>query len=239
MKTIGLIGGMGWQSSMQYYQLINIKVNEIFGESHSAKIVMTSVDFAEIEKLTFKENWGGIGEIMKHHAQLLERAGVDIILLCTNLIHLVSNSITDNISVPFLHIANATGAAIHEKGVNKVLLLGTKYTMEKDFYKHTLESEYGLEIHTPNEKDRQTIHDIIYQELLKGVFPQSSRNTIIEIIERKQHQGVEGAILGCTELPILIRPKDVTIPTFDTGEIHAQKAVDIATKNDIMTINNY
>ncbi|SNY94779.1 aspartate/glutamate racemase family protein [Flagellimonas pacifica] len=225
MKTIGLIGGMGWESSKLYYEQINRKVNEVLGGSHSAKIIMVSVDFAEIEKLTFANDWDSIGNIVANSAQQLERAGADMVVLCTNLIHIVSNTIIKNISIPFLHIANATGEAVLEQQIKKVLLLGTKYTMEKDFYTKTLEDTYRLEISIPNEEDRNSIHNIIYRELLKGIFTETSKRSIIRIIEKAQLDGVEGVILGCTELNIIIKEEDVGITTFDTGNIHANTAI--------------
>jgi len=230
MKTIGLIGGMSWESSKLYYEFLNRHAKEVLGGSHSAKSIMVSVDFAEIERLTFKGDWPAIGELMKDAAQQLERAGAELILLCTNTIHLVSEYITNNVSIPFLHIAQATGTAIQEKGLNKVALLGTKFTMEKDFYSKTLENNFGLDIMIPAVNDRQIVHDIIYNELVKGQFTEDSRQKLIEIINALQKQGAEGVILGCTELPILIRPSDVAIPTFDTGKIHALKAMEWSLK---------
>lgn len=226
MKTIGLIGGMSWESSKLYYEFINTKVKETLGGSHSAKCVMVSVDFAEIERLTFQDNWDAIGELMKKAAQELERAGAEIILLCTNTIHLVSHYISNNISIPFIHIATSTGEAIKRKGLKKVALLGTRFTMEKDFYTSTLENDFGLEIITPNTQDKKVVHDIIYDELVKGQFTTSSKQAIIAIIEELKELGAEGVILGCTELPILISDDDVTIPTFDTGKLHAYQAVE-------------
>ncbi len=228
MKTIGLIGGMGWESSKLYYERINIKVNETLKGSHSAKIVLVSVDFAEIEKLTFKNDWSAIGRIVIKSAKQLERAGVDMIVLCTNLIHIIGEDIMKNISVPFLHIANATGEAIRKKNLKKILLLGTKYTMEKDFYTKTLEKTYGLEVIVPAERDRNSIHNIIYKELLKGVFTDTSKQSILKIIKKSHRVGVEGVILGCTELSMLIKEQDVSMPTFDTGKIHAYMAVEKA-----------
>ncbi len=229
MKTIGLIGGMGWESSKVYYERINKKANEVLGGSHSARIIMVSVDFAEIEKLTHANNWDAIGEIVASSAKQLERAGADIVLLCTNLIHIVSEVIIENISIPFLHIADATGEAIQKQKLKKILLLGTKHTMEKDFYIKTLEDIYELEVVIPNAEDRAVIHAIIYEELLKNKFTKTSKKTILKIIKKAQLEGVEGVILGCTELPMLIKETDVTIPTFDTGNIHANKAVIMTT----------
>lgn len=231
MKTIGLIGGMSWESSKVYYEHTNKMVKERLGGSHSAKSIMTSVDFAEIEKLTFEGNWNKIGEIMAEHAKKLEKSGADMVLLCTNTIHLVSNHIINAVNLPFLHIADATGEAIISKGIKKVALLGTKFTMEEDFYTSILEDKYHLNVSIPYIEERQVIHDIIYNELVKGVFTEDSKQSYIRIIENLQKQGVEGIILGCTEIPMLISENDVTIPTFNTTEIHAQKAVNLALTN--------
>lgn len=230
MKTIGLIGGMGWESSKLYYERINKKTNDVLGGSHSAKTIMISVDFAEIEKLTFAHDWNAIGDIVSRCAQQLEKAGADMVVLCTNLIHIVSDQIKKNISIPFLHIADATGEVIRQQKHKKVLLLGTKYTMEKDFYTKTLENCYGLEVVIPNEVDRDNIHRIIYKELLKGVFTEASKQQMIKIINKELLNKVEAVILGCTELTMLVEEGDVTIPTFDTGNIHVNKAVQTAIK---------
>lgn len=228
MKTIGLIGGMGWESSALYYKRMNAEVNRILGGSHSAKIIMISVDFAEIERLTFDNNWSAIGGIITKSAKQLEQAGADMIVLCTNLIHIVSNAITDHISIPFLHIADATGEAIREQKLKKILLLGTQPTMEKDFYTKTLRDTYRLDVSVPYSDDRKSIQSIIYTELLKGICTESSKNIILDIIKNAQQKGIEGVILGCTELPMLIKSNDVTIPVFDTGKIHVLKAVNRA-----------
>ena len=226
MKTIGLIGGMSWESSKLYYEFLNTKAKEVLGGSHSSKCIMVSVDFAEIERLTFMGNWEAIGELMSEAALQLERAGAEIILLCTNTIHLVSHYISENTTIPFLHIATTTGLAIKKQSLRKVALLGTKFTMEKDFYAKTLQNDFGLEILTPDSEGRQVVHDIIYNELVKGQFTNASKQKIIKIIVELQDQGAEGIILGCTELPILISPSDVEIPTFDTGKIHAHAALE-------------
>jgi len=226
MKTIGLIGGMSWESSKLYYEFLNTKTKDILGGSHSAKCIMVSVDFAEIERLTFKGDWNSIGEIMKQAAQQLEKAGADIILLCTNTIHLVSHYISENVSIPFMHIATTTGESIKKLDLKKVALLGTKFTMEKDFYTKILEHDFGLEILIPDTDGRQVVHDIIYNELVKGQFTKYSKQKVIEIIKELQSQGAQGVILGCTELPILVSELDVDIPIFDTGKIHAYKAIE-------------
>ncbi|WP_396591365.1 aspartate/glutamate racemase family protein [Allomuricauda sp. R78024] len=228
MKTIGLIGGMSWESSKIYYQHINEMVREKLGGSHSAKSLLSSVDFDEIERYSFSGNWDQIGNIMALHSETLEKAGSDLIILCTNTIHLVSDAITGAISVPFLHIANATGEAIVKTGIKKVALLGTKFTMEKDFYTKILREEYDLEILVPNNEDMDILHSIIYDELVKGVFKSESKEICLDIIKKLEAQGAEGIILGCTELPMLIPDNEVATPTFDTTKIHAQKAVDFA-----------
>ncbi len=226
MKTIGLIGGMSWESSKLYYEFLNTKAKDVLGGSHSAKCIMVSVDFADIERLTFKGDWNAIGELMKQAAQQLERGGADIILLCTNTIHLVSHYISESVSIPFMHIATTTGESIKRLGFKKVALLGTKFTVGKDFYTKTLINDFGLEILISDTNGRQVVHDIIYNELVKGQFTNASKQKIIEVIKELQNQGAQGVILGCTELPILVSELDVDIPIFDTGKIHAYKAIE-------------
>ena len=228
MKTIGMIGGMSWQSSKIYYQHINEMVREKLGGSHSAKSILSSVDFNEIEQHSFSGDWNKIGDIMALHTKKLEAAGSELILLCTNTIHLVSDAITNATQVPFLHIAKTTGEAIKEKGLKKVALLGTKFTMENDFYTKILKEDFGLEILIPDEGDREILQSIIYNELVKGVFTDHSKEVCLEIIKKMEAQGAEGAILGCTELPILIPDSEASIHTFDTTKIHAKKAVEFA-----------
>ncbi|MBS9462549.1 aspartate/glutamate racemase family protein [Flagellimonas sp. 389] len=228
MKTIGLIGGMSWESSKVYYQYINEMVKEKLGGSHSAKSILTSVDFDQIEHYSFSGEWDKIGDLMAVHAEKLEKAGADLVVLCTNTIHLVSDAITQAIDVPFLHIAHATGEAIVKSGVKKVALLGTRFTMEKDFYTKILREQYNLEVMVPDAEDMDILQSIIYDELVKGVFKPESKQICLEIIKKMEAQGAEGAILGCTELPLLIPNDEVAITTFDTTRIHAQKAVDFA-----------
>lgn len=237
MKTIGLIGGMSWESSKLYYEFLNTKAKALLGGSHSAKCIMVSVDFAEIEKLTFKGDWNAIGVLMKDAAQQLERAGAEVILLCTNTIHLVSHYIAENVQIPFLHIATPTGEAIQKRGLKKVALLGTKFTMEEEFYTKTLSDEFGLEILIPEPSNRQLVHDIIYDELVKGQFTQASKQKVVAVIKALEDRGAEGVILGCTELPILITRQDVDLPTFDTGKLHAHAAVERSLLTDAITIN--
>ncbi|MEM8507108.1 MAG: aspartate/glutamate racemase family protein [Bacteroidota bacterium] len=228
MKTIGLIGGMSWQSSKFYYEYLNLLVAERLGGSHSAKILMSSVDFSGIEKLSFEDNWEAIGKQMALEAKKLEDAGAEIIVLGTNTIHLVADHIENAITIPFLHIARATGNAISVKHLKKVGLLGTRFTMEKDFYTGILQREFDLEVVVPNTDEQEYLQALIYNELVKGRFSNEAKERCIRIIKKLQEQGVEGVILGCTELPILIPDAAVTIPTFDTTMIHSKAAVDLA-----------
>ncbi len=232
MKTIGLIGGMSWESSKVYYEYLNRLVQQELGGTHSAKIIMSSVDFSEIEKYSFEGNWDSIGELMAQHAAKLENAGADMVVLCTNTIHLVSDKIKDAITVPFLHIADATGQAIRKKGLKKVALLGTKFTMEKDFYTKILMEEYGLKVLVPELDNRDFFQDLIYSELVKGKFTKEGKEKSLNIISKLQRQGAEGIILGCTELPILIPEEEVAVPTFNTTLLHSKMAIDLALKNN-------
>jgi len=231
MKTIGLIGGMSWESSAVYYNLINKKVKEIMGGFHSCKNIMVTVDFAEVEKLQHLNDWNGLGKMMVTSAKQLEAAGADFIILCTNTLHLCAPAIVENISVPFLHIAEATGLEIQTQGFKKVALLGTKFTMEKDFYKTYISGKYGIEVLIPEEEERNEIHRTIYEELVQGQIKIESRENFKQIIARLAKKGAEGVILGCTEIPLLISDSDVNIPVFDTTTIHAEKAVEWALTN--------
>ncbi|MDY8135825.1 aspartate/glutamate racemase family protein [Aquimarina sp. 2201CG5-10] len=230
MKTIGLIGGMSWESSAVYYELMNKKVKELLGGFHSAKCILNSVDFAEIESLQHKNDWNSLNQTMIASAKQLENAGADLVILCTNTMHLCSDEIIKNTSIPFLHIATATSKEIVSHKLQKVALLGTKFTMEKDFYKNIL-SDHKIDYLIPDKKDRAVIHDIIYKELVLGDLKNISREKIIEIIKNLQSKGAQGVILGCTELPLLIKSTDVDIPIFDTAKIHAEKAIEMALKN--------
>jgi len=228
MKTIGLIGGMSWESSAVYYNIINRKVRDLKGGFHCAKSILLTVDFAEIQRLQHEEDWKSLDEIMVNSAKQLEVAGADFVVLCTNTMHLCSPVILENISIPFLHIAEATGMEIKNRGLKKVALLGTKFTMEKDFYKTYIFNQFGIEVITPNETERQQIHNTIYGELVHGVIKNESREIFKQIIGNLEQQGAEGVILGCTEIPLLISVSDVNIPVFDTTTIHAEKAVEWA-----------
>jgi len=225
MKTIGLIGGMSWESSKVYYELINKKVKQELGGFHSCKCIMYSVDFAEIEHLQHQNKWNELNQIMVNAALRLEKAGADIIVLCTNTMHVSSESIETSISIPFLHIAEATGNRISELKIKKVGLLGTKFTMEMDFYKSILNDTFGIEVIIPDQKSRQLVHNIIYEELVHGKIKDTSRKAFKSIIDTLEKNGAQGVILGCTEIPMLISDSDVNVPTFDTTEIHCEHAV--------------
>ena len=228
MKTIGLIGGMSWESSAVYYEIINNEVKKLLGGFHSCKNIMISVDFAEIEKLQHSDDWQALNNIMASSAKKLELAGADIVILCTNTMHLCSDSIIKNINIPFLHIAEATGKEIVKQNIKKVGLLGTKFTMEMDFYKGLLVKDFGIEVVIPSVEERKIVHDIIYNELVHGKIKNNSKEIYKKIIQNLEAQGAEGVILGCTEIPLLIKDSDVNIQIFDTTKIHAKKAVEWA-----------
>ena len=228
MKTIGLIGGMSWESSDLYYQIINRKVQQTLGGVHSCECVMYSVDFAEIAELQHKGQWDLLAQKMVSVAQKLELAGADIILLCTNTMHKLAPEIEKNINVPFLHIVDATAAAIQQKGYKKLGLLATKFSMEEDFLKSRYQQKFGIETIIPDEQDRADVHRIIYEELVKGIITEQSKQRYLEIIEKLVAQGAEGIISGCTEIELLIKPSDISVELFQTTKIHAEKAVEMA-----------
>ena len=227
MKTIGLIGGMSWESSTEYYRIINETVKEKLGGLHSAKCIMYSVDFEEVEKLQHEGKWKEATELMIDAAKRIERAGADFVLICTNTMHKMADDVQSSINIPLLHIVDATAEKIISKGLKKVGLLGTKFTMEEDFYKERLR-KFGLEIIIPEEEERKIIHTIIFKELCLGEIKESSRKKFKDIIENLISKGAEGIILGCTEIPLLIREKDCSVPVFDTTRIHAQAAVEFS-----------
>jgi len=228
MKTIGLIGGMSWESSLEYYRIINEQVKEKLGGLHSAKSLMYSVDFEEIERLQHQGNWKEATKLMIDAAKRLEKGGADFVIICTNTMHKMADAVQDSIKIPLLHIADATAERIKAKGLKKIGLLGTRFTMEEDFYKGRLIKKYGLNVIIPDEKDRQTVHDMIYHELCLGKVNQSSKDRFIKIINKLVDDGAEAVILGCTEIPLLVRQKDVKILLFDATRIHAESAVEYA-----------
>lgn len=228
MKTIGLIGGMSWESSDLYYQILNRKVQEILGGTHSCKSLMYSVDFAEIAALQHQNDWDTLTSKMVDAAQVLEKGGADFIVLCTNTMHKLADDIEENINIPLLHIVDATAEEIKKKGINKVGLLATKFSMEGDFLKGRYASKHGIDTVIPNEKDRNDIHKIIYEELVKGIISKNSKQRFIHIIDQLVEQGAEGIIAGCTEIELLIKPSDISVDLFETARLHAEKAVKLA-----------
>lgn len=227
MKTIGLIGGMSWESTLEYYRIINETVKEKLNKLHSAKIIMYSVDFEEIELLQHKGKWDELTSLMIEIAQRLEKAGADFIVICTNTMHKVAEDVEKSVEIPLLHIVDVTAEKIKAKGINKVGLLGTRFTMEDNFYRDRLR-KHGIEAIIPSEKEREIVHSVIYNELCLGVIKESSREKFKEIIKNLAKRGAEGVILGCTEIPLLIKQEDVDLPLFDTTEIHAKASVDFA-----------
>ncbi|EJL92459.1 aspartate/glutamate racemase family protein [Pantoea sp. GM01] len=227
MKVIGLIGGMSWESTALYYRIINEQVKQQLGGLHSARSLMYSVDFHEIEKLQAAGEWQKAGEILAAAAISLEKGGADFIVLCTNTMHKVAQQITDAVSIPLLHIADATAQRIRQAGVKKVGLLATAFTMEQEFYKGRLHRS-GIEVLVPEAAERKVVHDIIYQELCLGVIRNESRARYREIIAGLVVQGAEAIILGCTEITLLVKPEDASVPLFDTTLIHAEDAVKLA-----------
>ncbi len=230
MKTIGLIGGMSWESSIEYYRIINETAKEKLGGLHSAKSLMITVDFAEIEKLQHEDRWDEAAQILIKCAQDLERGGADFIVLCTNTIHKLADQIIANVNIPFLHIADATAQKITAAGIKKIGLLGTRFTMEHDFYKGRLIQNFGLNVLIPNEADREIVHRVIYDELVQGRIVDSSREEYKRIIKSLITQGAQGIILGCTEIELLVKQEDSTAPLFPTTSIHAIAAVEYALK---------
>lgn len=224
MKTVGLLGGMSWESSIEYERLINEGVRARLGGTHSADLIVRSYDFARIEDLQARGEWDVAGDLLAADAAMLERAGAEVIVLCTNTMHLLADRIEDAIGVPFLHLADATAAAVRAAGVGRVALLGTRYTMESGFYRDRLTAG-GLDVLVPDEQDRTAIHDVIYDELVRGVVDPASRRVYLEIIERLVDRGSEGVIAGCTEIELLVSEDDVRIPYFPTTRLHAEAAV--------------
>lgn len=225
MKTIGLIGGMSWESTVTYYQAINEYVRETLGGLHSAKLLMYSVDFAEIERCQSAGEWEKSGEILADAAKRLESAGADFILICTNTMHKVAPQVQRSLDIPILHIADATADALLKSGIRKAALLGTKYTMTQDFYKGRL-TEHGIDVVVPNVQEIEEVNRVIYEELCLGIISEDSRTKLKNIIARlKAEDGAQAVILGCTEIGLLIRPEDSALPAFDTTLIHARAAV--------------
>lgn len=228
MKTIGLLGGMSWESTTSYYQAINVGINSRLGGLHSAKICLHSVDFAEIEELQRRGQWQQAGAILGQAASALERAGAEVLLICTNTMHKVAGQIEQAIRIPLLHIADATAEQLVADGIHKVGLLGTSFTMEDDFYQGRLREKFGINVLVPDQDARQDIHSIIFSELCQGVINPRSRNRFLAAITDLNTRGAEAVILGCTEIALLVQQQHSRVPLYDTTAIHAARAVEFA-----------
>lgn len=224
-KTIGLLGGMSWESTASYYRKLNEGIKAELGGLHSAKICLVSVDFEEIERLQHIGDWDGTAEILSAAAVAIERGGADFLLICTNTMHKVAPQIQENISIPILHIADATAEQLRSDGIKKVGLLGTRFTMEQEFYKGRLIAKYGIEVIVPDEPEREDVHRVIYDELCLGMIDETSRARYLKIIERLTDSGAEAVILGCTEIALLVQQEHTRTPLYDTTAIHAEQAV--------------
>ncbi|MEZ0091859.1 aspartate/glutamate racemase family protein [Streptacidiphilus sp. EB129] len=227
MKTIGLIGGMSWESTAEYYRLLNELTRERLGGLHSARCVLYSVDFAEIERLQVAGRWDEAGEALADAARSLQAAGADLLLICTNTMHKVADQVEAAVDIPLLHLADTTAAAVRTAGLRRVGLLGTAFTMEQDFYRHRL-AGHGLEVLVPDADDRAVVHRVIYEELCLGIVREESRSAYGEVISRLVASGAEGIVLGCTEIELLIRPEHSPVPVFATTRLHAEAAVTAA-----------
>ncbi|HHP0448063.1 aspartate/glutamate racemase family protein [Vibrio harveyi] len=228
MKTIGLIGGMSWESTANYYQIINREVKARLGGLHSGKVCLYSVDFAEIETLQHQGRWDDTAIILAQAAKSVEAGGADFILICTNTMHKVADQIQQAVNVPLVHIADATAEQLVADGIKKVGLLGTRFTMEQDFYKQRLIDKFGVDVVVPGSDDQTIVHDVIYNELCKGEVRDDSRQHYLTIIEKLVEQGAEAVILGCTEIAMLVEPQHTDVKLYDTTEIHAKAAVEKA-----------
>ncbi len=228
MKTIGLIGGMSWESTQVYYQHINKLINQQLGGLHSAEICIYSVDFGQVEKLMFKNDWDGVASIVTDAALKLEKAGADFIMICTNTIHKIFERVDGAISIPLIHIADAVGEQLSSLNIKEVGLLGTNFTMEEEFLVSSFKERFDIDVIVPREDERKIVHNIIFDELCLGKVFDNSRREYIRIINSLRHRGAEGVILGCTEIPMLITEADTNIRLFDSGLIHSAKAVKLA-----------
>lgn len=228
MKTVGLLGGMSWESTVSYYQVLNRVIGSRLGGLHSARVILLSVDFQEIELLQHQGKWDELGEILARDARALEGAGADFLVIATNTMHLVAPAIEESISIPLLHIADATAMRIKDSRIGKVGLLGTSFTMEEPFYRGRLEERHGLDVLVPSREDREVIHRVIYEELVLGKILPESRAEYQRIVKALQGEGAEGVILGCTEIGLLLGPGDTDLPLFDTALIHAEAAAEFS-----------
>ncbi len=228
MRTVGLIGGMSWESSLTYYQRINTLVKERLGGLHSARLVLYSVDFQVIETLQRGGRWDEAGQQLADAGRALRAAGAECLLICTNTMHKVAETVESSAGLPLLHIADTTGDAIRAAGLGRIGLLGTRFTMEEAFYRERLRERHGIDVIPPEEADRARVHAIIYEELCLGRLLDTSRAELLAIVDRLAAQGAQGVVLGCTELPLLVQPAQCALPLFDTTELHARAAVEFA-----------
>lgn len=226
MKTIGLIAGMSWESSIEYYRIINETAKAKLGGLHSAKSLMVSVDFADVEILQQQGRWAEAAQMLVEVAKSLQKGGADFLVLCTNTMHKVADEIQERVNLPFLHIADATAQRVNGAGIQNIGLLGTRFTMEEEFYKGRLSEKYGLNVMIPNAQEREVVHRVIYEELVLGRIEPRSKAQYLDIIEQMVSQGAEGIILGCTEIGLLVQQTDSQVPLFDTTRIHAEAAVE-------------
>ncbi|CAO1660866.1 Aspartate racemase [Halomonas sp. NYA30] len=232
MRVIGVLGGMSWESSLSYYRALNEGVKAALGGLHSAKIVMVSVDFAEIEAMQKRGDWDAAGELLASAAQAVERAGADCLLIATNTMHKVAPAIEQSITIPLMHIADATALQLQADGINRVGLLGTRFTMEQDFYIGRLEEQFGIKVVVPEQSERDTIHQVIFDELCQGRIEDVSRQRYLAIIDSLYAQGAQAVILGCTEIAMLVSQQDTEVPLYDTTALHVQRAVAWALNDD-------
>jgi aspartate racemase len=232
MKTIGLLGGMSWESTVPYYRIINETVRDNLGGFHSAKLVLYSVDFHEIEELQRIGAWDAAGSVLAHAALSLHAAGADFLVLCTNTMHKAAGAIEAAAGLPLLHVVEPTAAEIKRRGLKKIGLLGTRFTMEHGFYKDRLRELHGIETVVPDDADRDVVHQVIYEELCQGIVREDSRDAYRGIIQRLVDRGAQGIILGCTEISMLVWPEDSSVPVFDTTALHARKAAEWALVNE-------
>lgn len=232
MKTIGMIGGMSWESTLEYYRIVNQTVKEKLGGFHSAECILYSVDFEAVERLQHRGEWDLLTQLMVDAAQKVKKAGADFVLICTNTMHMMADEVQNSIRIPLLHIVDVTADAIKANGQNRIGLLGTKFTMEHDFYKGRLQNKYGIDVLIPSQEEREVIHEILYSELCLGEIKELSKNKFKDIIHNLIERGAQGVVLGCTEIPLIVHQKDYTVPLYDTTTLHARAAVEYAIRED-------
>jgi aspartate racemase len=228
MKIIGMIGGMSWESSLEYYRIVNQAVKEKLGGFHSAQCLLYSVDFDDVEKLQHQGDWESLTQLMIEAAQRVKNAGADFLVICTNTMHKMADAVQSAVQIPLLHIADVAAEAVKANRQNRVGLLGTKFTMEQDFYKGRLKDVHGIDVLIPGDEERQAVHDILYNELCLGEIRELSREKFQSIIQNLVERGAQGVVLGCTEIPLIVRQEDYDIPLYDTTSLHAKAAVDFA-----------